>query len=46
MAADRLVRGGLLVVGGGYAGSVVARRAGECAIVNPENYMLFRPLLA
>ena len=46
MATDRLVRGGLLVVGGGYAGSVVARRAGVCAIVNPENYMLFRPLLA
>ena len=36
----------MLVVGGGYAGSVVARRLGECTIVNPENYMLFRPLLA
>jgi NADH dehydrogenase len=46
VATDRLVRRGLLVVGGGYAGSLVARRAGECAIVNPENYMLFRPLLA
>jgi NADH:ubiquinone reductase (H+-translocating) len=46
LATDRLVRGGLLVVGGGYAGSVVARRIGDCAIVNPENYMLFRPLLA
>jgi NADH:ubiquinone reductase (H+-translocating) len=46
VATDRLVRRGLLIVGGGYAGSVVARRAGECAIVNPENYMLFRPLLA
>jgi NADH:ubiquinone reductase (H+-translocating) len=46
MATDRLARGGILVVGGGYAGSVVARRLGECTIVNPENYMLFRPLLA
>ena len=46
MATDRLARGGVLVVGGGYAGSVVARRIGECTIVNPENYMLFRPLLA
>lgn len=46
MPDDRLARGGLLVVGGGYAGSVVARRLGECTIVNPENYMLFRPLLA
>ena len=34
------------MIGGGYAGSVVARRIGECTIVNPENYMLFRPLLA
>src|SRR6185503_8681370 len=46
MATDRLARGGNLVVGGGYAGSIVARRLGECTIVNPENYMLFRPLLA
>jgi NADH dehydrogenase len=46
MATDRLARGGVLVIGGGYAGSVVARRIGECTIVNPENYMLFRPLLA
>jgi NADH:quinone reductase (non-electrogenic) len=46
MATDRLARGGTLVIGGGYAGSIVARRLGECTIVNPENYMLFRPLLA
>jgi NADH dehydrogenase len=44
--ADRLALGGVLVVGGGYAGSLVARAIGECTIVNPENYMLFRPLLA
>jgi NADH dehydrogenase len=44
--SDRLARGGVLVVGGGYAGGIVARRVGECTVVNPENYMLFRPLLA
>lgn len=42
----RDARGGILVVGGGYAGSVVARKLGECTIVSPENSMLFRPLLA
>jgi NADH dehydrogenase len=46
VATDRLALGGVLVVGGGYAGSLVARAIGECTIVNPENYMLFRPLLA
>jgi NADH:ubiquinone reductase (H+-translocating) len=35
-----------LIVGGGYAGSVLARLLGEATIVSPENYMLFRPLLA
>jgi NADH dehydrogenase len=44
--AGRQAKGGTLVVGGGYAGSVVARRLGDVTIVNPENYMLFRPLLA
>ena len=42
----REVRGGTLIVGGGYAGSVLARLLGEATIVTPENYMLFRPLLA
>jgi NADH dehydrogenase len=46
VAARREARGGILVVGGGYAGSVVARLVGECTIVSPENSMLFRPLLA
>jgi NADH dehydrogenase len=46
VATDRLAIGGVLVVGGGYAGSIAARKLGECTIVNPENYMLFRPLLA
>ena len=43
---ERQARGGVLVVGGGYAGSLVARMVGECTIVSPENSMLFRPLLA
>ena len=46
MAAERFARDGTLIVGGGYAGSVVARRLGPCTIVSPENFMLFRPLLA
>ena len=44
--AQRNARAGTLIVGGGYAGSVVARMVGEATIVNPENHMLFRPLLA
>ena len=35
-----------MVLGGGYAGSILARKLGDCTIVNPTNYMLFRPLLA
>ena len=46
MATDRLALGGVLVVGGGYAGSLVARMVGDCTIISPTNYMLFRPLLA
>jgi NADH dehydrogenase len=42
----RDARGGTLVVGGGYAGSIVGRLLGDVTIVSPENYMLFRPLLA
>jgi NADH:ubiquinone reductase (H+-translocating) len=42
----REARGGTLIVGGGYAGSIVARKLREVTIVNPENFMLFRPLLA
>src|SRR3712207_9136266 len=43
----RRARGGMLVVGGGFAGSYVARLLGErgATIVSPENYMLFTPLL-
>jgi NADH dehydrogenase len=44
---DRHARGGTLIAGGGYAGSLVARRLGRrgATIVSPENYMLFTPLL-
>jgi len=44
---ERRARGGTLIAGGGYAGSIVARRLGRrgATIVSPENYMLFTPLL-
>jgi len=44
---ERRALGGTLVAGGGYAGSIVARRLGSrgATIVSPENYMLFTPLL-
>jgi NADH dehydrogenase len=45
--ADREASGGTLVVGGGFAGSTVARLLGKrgSTIVSPENFMLFTPLL-
>src|SRR6266849_2551824 len=45
--ADRQARGGTLVLGGGFAGSYVARLLGErgATIVSPDNFMLFTPLL-
>ncbi len=47
MAATRAARGGVLVLGGGFAGGYVARLLGErgATIVSPENFMLFTPLL-
>jgi len=44
---DRQARGGTLIAGGGYAGSIVARELGRrgATIVSPENYMLFTSLL-
>jgi NADH:ubiquinone reductase (H+-translocating) len=46
---DRHARGGTLILGGGFAGSWVARllgkRGAESTIVSPENFMLFTPLL-
>jgi NADH dehydrogenase len=43
----RAARGGVLVIGGGFAGSYVARRLGKrgATIVNPTNFMLYTPLL-
>jgi NADH dehydrogenase len=41
----RVASGGVLVAGGGFAGSYVARGLGEATIVNPTNYMLYTPLL-
>src|SRR5689334_13142829 len=45
--AEREARGGTLVLGGGFAGSYVARLLGERGptIVSPDNFMLFTPLL-
>ena len=45
--APRAARGGTLVLGGGFAGSYVARRLGRAGatIVNPSNFMLYTPLL-
>src|ERR671936_906651 len=44
---EREARGGILVLGGGFAGGYVARLLGErgATIVSPENFMLFTPLL-
>ncbi len=45
--SEREARGGTVVVGGGYAGSYVARCLGKrgATIVGPQNSMLFTPLL-
>ena len=47
MTAARAARGGTLIVGGGFAGSYVARLLGKrgATIVSPDNFMLFTPLL-
>jgi NADH dehydrogenase len=44
---ERRAQGGVLVLGGGFAGAYVARLLGErgATIVSPENFMLFTPLL-
>jgi NADH:ubiquinone reductase (H+-translocating) len=43
----RVARGGVLVLGGGFAGAYVARELGQggATIVNPTNFMLYTPLL-
>ena len=45
--ATREARGGVLVVGGGFAGAYVARELGErgATVVSRENFMLYTPLL-
>lgn len=43
----RPARGGVLILGGGFAGGYVARLLGKrgATIVGPENFMLYTPLL-
>ena len=45
--AARVARGGVLVLGGGFAGGYVARLLGKrgATIVSPENFMLYTPML-
>jgi NADH:ubiquinone reductase (H+-translocating) len=47
MATARKARGGVLIVGGGFAGSYVARllRRRGATIVSRENFMLYTPIL-
>ena len=47
MVRERRARGGTLVIGGGFAGSYVARLLGRrgATIVSPENFMLYTPML-
>jgi NADH dehydrogenase len=44
---EREARGGVLILGGGFAGGYVARLLGKrgATIVSPENFMLYTPLL-
>jgi len=44
----REAKGGTLVIGGGFAGAYVARMLGKrgATVVNPDNFMLYTPLLA
>jgi NADH dehydrogenase len=47
MPERREAAGGTLIVGGGFAGAYVARLLGKrrATIVNPDNFMLYTPLL-
>jgi NADH dehydrogenase len=47
VSTTREARGGVLVVGGGFAGAYVARELGArgATIVSKENFMLYTPLL-
>jgi NADH:ubiquinone reductase (H+-translocating) len=45
--STRVARGGVLILGGGFAGAYVAKKLGAsgATIVNPTNFMLYTPLL-
>jgi NADH:ubiquinone reductase (H+-translocating) len=47
VVAMRQARGGTLILGGGFAGSYVARLLGKrgATIVSPDNFMLYTPML-
>jgi NADH:ubiquinone reductase (H+-translocating) len=47
VSAEREARGGVLIVGGGFAGAYVARELGErgATIASKDNFMLYTPLL-
>jgi NADH dehydrogenase len=47
MTTRRPARGGVLILGGGFAGGYVARLLGRrgATIVSPENFMLYTPML-
>jgi NADH dehydrogenase len=47
MSAVREARGGVLIVGGGFAGAYVARELGDrgATIASKDNFMLYTPLL-
>src|SRR3982751_942125 len=47
MTPPRTARGGVLILGGGFAGASVARKLGRrgATIVSPENFLLFTPML-
>ena len=47
MTGERAAHGGTLIVGGGFAGSYVARLLGKrgATVVSPENFMLYTPML-
>jgi NADH dehydrogenase len=44
---NREAKGGVAIIGGGFAGSYVARLVGKrgATIVSPENFMLYTPML-
>jgi NADH:quinone reductase (non-electrogenic) len=47
MTVGRIAQGGVLVLGGGFAGGYVAKMLGRrgATLVSPENFMLYTPML-